>query len=137
VLHTAIDDLESFAWVMLWAVLHKSRNKSITEKSWLRALSGDEIDAVANQKFAIMGEKLDRKLFSEDVRQLLPQLVAWFSLANEARTKLDEFIEEHLPSSDREDFQIPPETVQKLQELCVGYYVRYLQKSVDFLARFE
>jgi hypothetical protein len=137
VLHTAIDDLESFAWVVLWAALHKSRNKSITEKSWLRALSGDDIAAVANQKIAILVDKFHPKLFSEDVQQLLTLLRAWFSLANAARTKLDEFIEEHLPSSDGEDFQIPPETVHKLEELCLGYYVQYLQKSVDFLARSE
>jgi hypothetical protein len=134
-LHTAIDDLESFAWVVLWTALHKSRKQSIKEKNWLWALSGDYIDAVAAKKCAIMRDKFDHKYFSEDVQPLLPLLMAWFSLANAAETKLDEFIQEHLPSSrDGEDFQIPSQTFQKLEELCLDYYVRYLQEAVKFLA---
>jgi hypothetical protein len=137
-LHTAIDDLESFAWVVLWAALHKSRKTLIKETNWLWTLSGDDIHTVANAKYAIMRDKFDHKYFSEDVQPLLPLLVGWFSLAKAAETELDEFIQEHLPSSgDGEDFQIARKTSQKLEELCLDYYVRYLQKAVNFLATFR
>jgi hypothetical protein len=105
------------------------------ENQYLWGLSNDTIAVVALQKQAIMTDQVDQKYFSADVQPLLHLLKAWFALANKAQTELDEFIQEHLPSSrDGEDFEIPPKTFQELEKLCLAYYVRYLQEAVNFLA---
>jgi hypothetical protein len=131
-LHTAIDDLESFAWVGLWAALHQMTEKSIEEKLWLAALSCDDISRVADKKLAIMLNRFNAEDLSEGLPPLLPLLKDWFSLAKVAQDQLDELIWEKMaPTSDDEVIQ---KAVPEFKDLCHDYYVQYLQKTVEFLS---
>ena len=134
VLHTAIDDMESFGWVVLWAGLHQSRSISITEKTWIDALSADDIDKVATKKRWIMWEWPAKEKFSKHMQGLSPLLERWFSLATRARADAKQFIQENVRrTGDADEFAIGSDTAQKLEGLCVDYYQRYMEILVGFL----
>jgi hypothetical protein len=138
-LHTAIDDLESFAWVLLWAGLHASPVKTHKEASWIEGLSRNNFGLLAAQKCAILHHKFRHKDdFSPHLVTLSPLLKKWFALAWTAKDALDEVLDRHglPPVSDEgseEQTAQSDEFILDLEELCLDYYKRYLEKAVEFL----
>jgi len=141
VLHTAIDDLESFAWVMLWAALHTPAVKTPTEDLWLQALSSDNINMVADKKYVIMMEDLEPEDMSEPLRILSPLLTEWFAIARAGRTALNSFlkrftlstIDELRPTVPDDIARTPDDFCSELEAFCLSYYKLYLKKAVEFL----
>ena len=142
VLHTAIDDLESFAWVMLWAALHTPAVKTLKENLWLQALSSDNISMVAMRKHVIMMEDLDPQKVSGPLRTLWPLLTGWFAIARAGRTALNSFlqrftlstIDELRPTVPDDDVaRTPDDFCSELEGVCLPYYKLYLEKAVEFL----
>jgi hypothetical protein len=132
-LHMAIDDMESFGWVVLWAGLHQSGTMSVTEKTWIDGLSADDMDKVAMKKHWIMTKKWPgSETFSKGMQGLLPLLSGWFSLARRAEGSVQEFIRSHVGCSG-DEFAMGLETGEKLEGLCVDYYQQYMEMLVGFL----
>ena len=89
-LHTAIDDLESFVWIVLWAILKTVKSPTSRELDWLARISNDDVQAVANAKLGIIDvlTRLRIELFPE-LRPFRPLFQRWFLIARDAQLKLD------------------------------------------------
>ncbi|KAF4592786.1 hypothetical protein EYR38_008487 [Pleurotus pulmonarius] len=54
--HTPIDDLESFAWVLLYELLHWAPSRTQSETRWWNLLNTDGVSRMADSKRAILYE---------------------------------------------------------------------------------
>jgi hypothetical protein len=76
-LHTAIDDLESFAWSVLWASLKCVPVESLTlkESGWLVGLASDSVGAVSRAEESVAYfMNFDWEGNSDDAETLSPPL---------------------------------------------------------------
>ncbi|KAH8108726.1 hypothetical protein DFH11DRAFT_1070480 [Phellopilus nigrolimitatus] len=148
ILHTAIDDLESFAWVVLWCALHKLENPSKLEALWIERLTADELRHVLGGKISIIFD-LSKKsairtlTFSKPLVLLLPLVSKWLSVAREAAERLDTFLRDFVEDSPHETLEdVITDSVfaneenglyDQLKDMCIGVYAEYLQAGVGFL----
>lgn len=130
-LHTAIDDLESFAWLVLWSALHSAGRKPEME-IWADDLSQDNTRALYNAKEAISIRLTDFLVtlnldqFSPSFSFLHPLLRDWFRISFDAQNDVNNCIagrDEVL----REPFH------NRLEDMCFKYYTKYLTRGVEFL----
>jgi hypothetical protein len=134
-LHTAIDDLESFVWVLVWAGLLQSTLRTPEEDAWLRCLASDDITTVCGGKAMIMLDLCPGYLHPEDVSEplqtFLPLLIGWFTIAGEGRKAVQVFTEKWVGRNSVDD---QASQISELEELCLNYYRQYLVQAVEFLA---
>lgn len=92
VLHTPIDDLESFVWVLVWIALVRSKHQKVA-RDYMDRLSSDQISLVAATKAEIsLNVQQPYDVLYDILRHILPLLVDWFAIAAEARSALDRLI---------------------------------------------
>lgn len=140
-LHTAIDDLESFVWIVLWSALRTIRSPTSRELDWLTRISDDDVQAVANQKMSIMILISKPTELSPELEPFHPLFKRWFAIALDAQDKLDELIAsatiKAVPTIDLDtllrDKAKSVHFIQEVEELCFGYYQQYLKGGTEFL----
>lgn len=138
-MHTAIDDLESFIWVLVWAVLQKTQSKTVMERGWFWGLSGDDIQTVAGQKSTIILTLSHPALlrpsdFSEPLQNVLPLLLNWFKIALDGQATMSHILEAGASGQNIDDIGISDDTRSELERSCVEYYIKYLKAGVEFLS---
>ncbi|KAH8119828.1 hypothetical protein DFH11DRAFT_1754236 [Phellopilus nigrolimitatus] len=145
ILHTAIDDLESFAWLVLWCALYGLENPSNLEALWIERLTADDLHQVLDRKTGIITDlsKESTRLtmpFSKPLVQLLPLASDWLSLSQEAAERLDMFLLTFVANSQYEtledviaDFVLAKEFYDQLEDLSIDFYTKYLWTGVKFL----
>ena len=131
ILHTAIDDLESFIWIALWNVLD-AEPRTAREEKWLARLQQDEFDQVKNQKTTIVVEFVNEKMknisesgYSKGLVKLKRLFYNWFQIALRATEKLNDFLGRDTPALKIEN--------QILEDMCRDYYIDYLRAAVSLL----
>ncbi|KAH8108716.1 hypothetical protein DFH11DRAFT_1070053 [Phellopilus nigrolimitatus] len=147
ILHTAIDDLESFAWVVLWCALHKLENPSKLEAFWIERLTADKLRQVLDGKTGIIYDlsklSINAMTFSKPFVLLLPLVSKWLSVAREAAERLDTFLLDFVEDSPHESLEdVIADSVfaneehglyDQLEDMCIGVYAEYLQAGMEFL----
>lgn len=132
-LHSAIDDLQSFSWVLLWVALHSPDSTPQMQK-WIVSLSEDDPDALLHFKQSISAAisgvfpGLNPADFSPFFGSIFPLLSKWFAFAIEAENAVHDLAKnvDMLPF-DRSKFHA------ELRDLSLIYYAKYLEAGVDFL----
>lgn len=121
--HTAVDDLESFVWVLLWSVLNILRSREALdnnqERYYLQTMRSDDIEKlVSRSTFLRKIMRCDHKrTCSRGFEPFSKLLIQWLGIAQDANDKdVDE-----LEDSDR------------LFELCHGVYKDYINSGLDYL----
>ncbi|KAH8108714.1 hypothetical protein DFH11DRAFT_1069847 [Phellopilus nigrolimitatus] len=147
-LFTAIDDLESFAWMVLWCALHKLKNPTMLEAFWIEFLSSNTFRRVLYGKSSILDElskelTRDTSTFSKPLMLLLPLVSKWLSVAQKATDRLDTFLLAFVKISQYETLEdVIADSVfanerngfyEQLEDLCIDVYAEYLQAGVEFL----
>jgi hypothetical protein len=104
--HTAIDDLESFVWVLLWTVLHTIQHHdelSRKEAIWLDGLLSDDYGRLADMKAGI-GRQIDDLIMMartlKGLSALAPLLQTWLDLAHKSSLLLEMTLESHTSNDD-------------------------------------
>ncbi|KIJ41908.1 hypothetical protein M422DRAFT_171633 [Sphaerobolus stellatus SS14] len=120
--HTPIDDLESFIWVLLWAIFDILPKKRIQ----LTPVEQRYNDSLRSNSLGLLGVKgglLDDldirplKKWSSGFRAFAPLLKEWLTLAKQARAEMIAF--EDSPPTDVEFYK--------------NYYAQYLEIGVKYL----
>jgi len=128
-LHTAIDDLESFIYVLLVAVLEKCglRLEGLSQEEWdiYQAFHEDDLKALAIFKQALatkMSMSLDDNpdQFSPAIHLISPLIIAWSTEAMKYQSKLRKYA-------------VQPKNRDDYDELCQGAYRFYLEKGFEIL----
>jgi Fungal protein kinase len=145
--HTAIDDLESFMWVLLWAALHKAPSKSKMEQDWIDTLSGHDVGAIINLKSSIMGKsetssKADRQKFSKPLQSMWSLLLVWGGIARAGEAKVYQILQDDEDDRDETEqgtstkthdpLEISQETDRSLMAASLHCYKQYLSAAVQF-----
>jgi hypothetical protein len=90
--HTAIDDLESFLWVLFWVTLDRQRMQKgrlpQPELHWWTKLNSDNIMLQSAKDSLINNSKVSARLAREPIKQVAPLLLAWENLAQQAREEV-------------------------------------------------
>lgn len=136
-LHTAIDDLESFPWVVFWAALH-SHDSTSKMMEWAGELSQDSPAALKKAKISIRTEiigeyqALNLTKYSPFFGSIYSLLQNWFILAAEAQKAVNSLAH---PSRLNDPLFDHTKFVAELRDLCLDYYVKYLEAGVEFLRK--
>jgi hypothetical protein len=92
--HTAIDDLESFVWVLFWSILEilnrKGALENPEERYYRSTMMSDEL-AVLGARACFLGKLEDQEIcksFSRGLEPFHKLLVGWLRLALEAQLGL-------------------------------------------------
>ena len=144
-LRTAIDDLESFSWILLWIALHLSNRRTDLENDWLSSLSSDDIKTVAHCKSEILysatADEFDNlEAFSSYLSTVIPLLRGWWKVASDAGKALRKLIDRHSSGKQGVDDVLHDDALRggfykELEELCLSYYVRYIKLGTEFLEK--
>jgi hypothetical protein len=125
-LHTAIDDLESFLWVLLWAILHVIRHHaklSTDEDKWITGLSNGDVQGLLAEK-ANIKDRLNDLMFCDGTSKGLKPfgrlLQIWFDYALQASRELG--LELNNPSNN-----------DKFQMFCHGWYEKYIKTGLGYM----
>ena len=142
-LRTAIDDLESFSWILLWVALHKTDQRTAIEANWLRQLSSDDISIVASCKGDILLSAIQFQFnntnpFSHPLVTFLSLLQQWWIVALRASTDLGMLISKHSQGKAGvedvlEDDSSRHAFYEELEGLSLRYYAEYIRLGTDFL----
>lgn len=150
ILHTAIDNLESFAWVVLWCALHKLKNPSKLEAFWIKRLTADKsrqvldfLDGKTGIIYDLSKKSINAMTFSKPLLLLLPLVSKWLSVSREAAERLDMFLLDFVEDSPHETLKnVIADSVfaneenglyDQLEDMCIDVYAEYLQAGVGFL----
>lgn len=132
--HSAIDDLESFSWVLLWVALH-SPDSTPEMMDWVVSLSDDSpvklLQAKVYISVVLSGARPPNLAdFSPFFRSVFPLLEKWFTFAIEAEKAVNTLARELAGISfDHSTFHA------QLRDLSLVYYVKYLEAGVEFLRK--
>jgi hypothetical protein len=124
--HTAIDDLESFVWVLLWTLLHTiQRHDELSRKEaiWLDGLLSDDYGRLADAKASIrsqIDDLITMARTSKGLSALAPLLQTWSDLAHKSSLRLEMKLKSR-PSND--DFHA----------FCKGWYQKYIETGLSHL----
>jgi hypothetical protein len=96
--HTALDDYESFIWVLFWTVLHILKTckhpLSAVEIHWYQWFSGSPPVLIHTVKVALLSQFRDGKIIcSEAFKPWVKIFTPLFNLAETCGGKLQEFVE--------------------------------------------
>ncbi|KAF8969235.1 hypothetical protein BDZ97DRAFT_1796717 [Flammula alnicola] len=138
--HLAADDLESFAWTLLFAVLEITKERGIkwtaAEGRWYRDMSDTTtLYDMWTRKHAIIVRlkeliDIDRNnptapSFSPIISHFAPLLDEWFDLASTWASKARRFQSTNIPLQDIESFD------EECYQSCVALILRYLPNIPD------
>jgi len=153
ILHTALDDLESFAWVVLWEALRTEY--TVKGSEWLGHLSNADLSIVSNMKAAIrgfytdpFGIVLDQMNLPSSVITLRPLLTRLFALCSTHSSLINQFIMKISDVKPGNQGRFTPEQLQSMllmsldmnhrdkfvrgmEELCREGYRSFLSILVD------
>ncbi|KAJ7584384.1 hypothetical protein C8J56DRAFT_151183 [Mycena floridula] len=155
-LRTAIDDLESYIWVLAWGILCMIPEPTKKERSWIKAFSSGDYGILELGKDS-MCQRFNRfssrpEPISAEMRAVMPLLTYWMEISYAAAKELRKVLGEPQDEIDEEtldlgaedlyrgkhdtEAQADPEKFQaELHDLCLKYYIKYLQVAVSFLER--
>ena len=120
--HTAIDDLESFVWVLLWAILQiisKKSEFSNRELAWITGLSSDSILNLVAHKDSIKGLLIKPSKLSNAFIPFKDLFKSWFEYADQSCI-MDNG--PHLLGKENE-----------YQMYCRGWYEKYVNTGLSHL----
>jgi hypothetical protein len=124
--HTAIDDLESFIWVLLWTLLHTIQRHdelSSDEADWLDGLLSDDYGRLAAEKAGIrtqIDDLITMAVTSKGLSALAPLLRTWLDLAHESFLLLEMKLKSRPVNDDFHAF-------------CKGWYQKYIDTGLSHL----
>ena len=120
IVHTAIDDLESFLWVLVWVLVHILKEVGTTSNSTIdqlaKRLSSYYIPDIMMRESTIKQRWKD-VIFGGLVRE-------WLAISQEASSVLEEHIGTDFGSGDGEDLQ---QRFDWLEEHCRVVYTKFIQ----------
>ncbi|KAJ8455788.1 hypothetical protein ONZ45_g18865 [Pleurotus djamor] len=117
ILHTPIDDLESFIWVLYYSLLDITKKPNDDEITALGKLSHDNLDTVNSVKNNIIST------YTKFTARLFPALLgAWFRTADQYAVKLLEQL--HGKAE-------PP--FDEVKALCITAYLDYIKEGVELV----
>ncbi|KAJ7584379.1 hypothetical protein C8J56DRAFT_950898 [Mycena floridula] len=154
-LRTAIDDLESYIWVLVWSILCMIPEPTKKERSWIEALSSDDYN-ILNQGKDSVCQRFNRfssrpESVSAEMRAVMPLLTHWLEISysaakelrkllGEPRDEIEEIFDLVAQDWDRgkhgTEAQADPDPEKfeaELHDLCLKYYIEYLQTAILFL----
>ncbi|KAJ7577406.1 hypothetical protein C8J56DRAFT_1061062 [Mycena floridula] len=131
-LRTAVDDLESFVWVLIWTILcliAKFSTPTDIEQRWIENLSTDGHKDLATAKESILFFFTNDgpEEISREMELLQPLLQIWFSLIPRSRNALSGLLGERRGSTESQNLD------DDLHHLILDTYVGYLTAGVEFL----
>lgn len=124
-----MDDLESFAWVVLWIALRHSDEYQHSQ-DWLSDLRSD-LKHLRGQKTTIIDDLTNNwNLASQDcsptVTAVRPLLADWFGIQQKLRGECYQVTQNLLTKSG-------PKAMEMLEQLCLKAYTMYLDAADKFL----
>ena len=131
IFHTALDDLESFLWLLVWCIVHLSKdiegaranNRGINQM--LRAWSGD---MMANRtRLQAMEDAWDDAVFGGLIREWLDTFIRAF---NETK-KFTKYLSTHEVNNERESRWT--RTCDRLESFCKKTYEEILRSGFKHL----
>jgi hypothetical protein len=137
VLHTAVDDLESFIWVLVWSLIYILKgvaditNENSTVHLLTHYLSSRYIPNIRSREGTAMDYWPDR-VFKD-------LLVTWLQIARKSRKQVDQ-LAENLLASESPDNSDPPDiemVLGDIEKYCRDVYKEYLQTGFKYLRTIE
>jgi hypothetical protein len=131
-LRTALDDLESFAWVLVWTVLRSIEKPTVIEKQWIMSLASEKSYsdlAMTKGGIAAFFKVEEWQTTSDKMSSVMPLLTEWFTLAHTASRSLATILGEGKFSKSLDTLKIEAD----LEALTMEYYVKYLAAGTRFL----
>ncbi|KAF8969232.1 hypothetical protein BDZ97DRAFT_1915576 [Flammula alnicola] len=136
--HLAADDLESFAWTLLFATLQITKERGIkwttAEGRWYRDMRDRttlyDMSARKHSIIARLKQLIDRNnptapSFSPIISHFAPLLDEWFDLASTWANKANRFESTNIPLQDIESFD------KECYKSCIALILSYLPKIPD------
>ncbi|KIJ39334.1 hypothetical protein M422DRAFT_257946 [Sphaerobolus stellatus SS14] len=118
--HTPIDDLESFVWVLLWAIFDTLTKNDIqltrVEQDWFNCLRSNSFE-VFRSKGVFINDLPIPQNWSTRFLTFVPLLNEWLDLAAQARLVISKL--DSSPSTDAQFYK--------------DYYAQYLEIGVRYL----
>lgn len=133
VLHTAVDDLESFIWVLVWSLTYILKwaanitNEHSTIHQMMQFLSSRTFYEIIARESTAVAHWPD-KVFKD-------LLVTWLQIAMKSRDHVDQLAENlHIfESSDDSDPADIERVLDDIDEYCRVVYKEYLQAGFEYL----
>jgi hypothetical protein len=128
IIQTAIDDLESFLWLLIWAIVHilKDKDKATTHNIGIKAM----LNSYSRDAIAQRSKESDIMEYWEDAvfRPLIKKWIGIFRAArNDIQTLSEDFIRTPLGSSERDL------ACNRLESYCMSAYNEVLKSGFGHL----
>ncbi|KAF8577236.1 hypothetical protein K439DRAFT_565447 [Ramaria rubella] len=121
-LHTAIDDLESFIWVLLWTVLSILKSKGVLkdahEQHLLFTMCSHKLSELQNRE-GILVRLQKRRHFSKGFSPFSHLLIQWLEIAQRSAVKVAQF---------------PASNPQLFKKYCTDIYKEYIEAGLESLS---
>jgi hypothetical protein len=138
-LHTAVDDLESFIWVLVWSLVHILK--------WAAEITDEILNNSSDSTFPLQPTHSRHSLQGRHCNGLLDYwpdrvfkglLVTWLQIARKSRKKVAQLTAKLLKfedseSSDNSDPTDIERVLDDIDEYCRGVYKEYLQAGFKYL----
>ncbi|KAJ3517516.1 hypothetical protein NLJ89_g459 [Agrocybe chaxingu] len=139
VLHTTIDDLQSFPWVLLWIAFRKDPTHRESKASLL-ALNNDSLRNVWQTKAGLIqaiAERFAMSSFPQSVWVIRDLFNRWIALSREATEQLFILLEDERFTGNKLNSDLRLRTVfnDTLEGMTKNYLKEYMQAAVDFLEK--
>ncbi|KAJ7083686.1 hypothetical protein B0H15DRAFT_802728 [Mycena belliarum] len=136
--HTALDDLESFIWVLVWECLHKGKSRNSLSNWDLKSLDGFKDccpQHLASFKGAFLStcRNVDPELEDSFLSPLAVLLAQWAGIRSEARRQMIalEKIRRRLSTDDSDG---AAQVLDKMDVLCRNTGLKYVHAGLGHLA---
>ncbi|KAJ7250580.1 hypothetical protein C8J57DRAFT_1188295 [Mycena rebaudengoi] len=141
-IHTALDDFESFLWILVWRALHfaKTHNKlSYKDNTHLESLKVTDPESLARNKKAFqLSVQVERTISfpGSFLQPFLPILVQWFDIAVTAKGEMLE-LQNRRRIRDDADKQGLELDDKEIEQLCLETGRKYVAAGLSALANLQ
>ena len=127
IIHTAIDDLESFLWVLVWALVHILKEFGTTRNLDIEKLaetfSSHSIDPIM-KRVSILKRAWKDIVFGGLIRE-------WFAISQDASFDVEQPLE--IVFGSQNDNCVNQAAFDQLEEYCRTIYMKYIRAGQKYL----